>query len=575
LSRVRDWSNDFPDAILAPGYWGTSVSRPGPVSDEEVQPDAWLPADFEDFALIFTPQGKVVSNDIPMVNDRYHILVCSSLEYSSTSLPPSAGLLASAEAFLFHRAAAAHTIVVSPEGQIDLQDGAQGLRTEPHPFAMSVPPAPAQTRIANSRGTPVIDRVEVQAAPELDPTASVTKDGSLNIIIEASDPSGDELFVEWTSSKTSGAATRDGAFSMEGKQRMTWSPKLQKWLTEVTWKPPVDAAIGDLFEIKAAVSNSSGSSVAANSAELRDITVVENELIFLCDDTGIFSILSNGTGLKRLISAGSPWYVNISPDGSKMVWDQNAYDRDAMYVANIDGSDPRFITSERSRYYLRSHWNATGTKIYFGSSYSMIRTINPDGTGLAQLTPRIPGLSSTASFDISSDGRYIALVAFAERTVGDRTTNSSDLWLGEIDESVDPPRVLDWTNVTPSGTKSPVGGSNHFLTIHPNPPDPTKPLVVVRSEKEGYDGARVFQVEDRGTGATPRFTATYNRLTNAAGVGVKLYDISFSSDGSQACITESNFGGASLYDWDMTGVPKLTNGPKSISTRPFRWVDWR
>jgi len=64
-------------------------------------------------------------------------------------------------------------------------------------------------------------------------------------------------------------------------------------------------------------------------------------------------------------------------------------------------------------------------------------------------------------------------------------------------------------------------------------------------------------------------------LTNAAGVGVKLYDISFSSDGSQACITESNFGGASLYDWDMTGVPKLTNGPKSISTRPFRWVDWR
>jgi prepilin-type N-terminal cleavage/methylation domain-containing protein len=575
IRRVRDWANDYPKAILAVGYWGSGATRPDQTEiRKKVEPRSWLASDFKDFALIFAPDGRVASNDLPLSDGTYKVLVCGAVDYSAETLGGPTVMDTPPPAYWLRRAATPYTVTIDPDGNISAESGAPGLTTiDAHPFPMASPPAPARTIPSFVAGAPAIDSVEVLPKPVIDPVATVVKGGNLNVTVRATDSSGDDLFVEWSSTLSHGLATGNGAFSSKGKQPMTWLPAEGKWITHITWTPPLDSEIGDRFELSCSVSNSAGTAINANSALLRDVTVRKDETVFLCDDSGIFSMQTNGTAMKQIVSAGDPWYVNVSPDGTKIVWDQNAWDRDAMYVANIDGSDQRFLTSAPSDYYLRCHWNPTGTKIYFAGSYRMLRSINPDGTGNAELMPRIPGVSSCASFKISSDGKYIAVVAHAERTVGDRSTASSDLWVGELDESVDPPRVKDWTNTTLALPKNTPGGSNHFLTMHPKPLPSTKPVVLVRAGLAGYYNVLMAEIEDHGAGATPRFTVVTSLLCDSLGRRVNFMDIAFSPDGDRACATEGSFGGATVYDWDLAS--KTVSNGKKISTRGFRWVDWR
>lgn len=84
------------------------------------------------------------------------------------------------------------------------------------------------------------------------------------------------------------------------------------------------------------------------------------------------------------------WHPEWSPDGSQIVFASSEDGLDEIYVVNADGTDLRRVTNDFEDDQNPS-WTADGKQILFssgrgGNGGTQIFAINPDGTGLVQLT---------------------------------------------------------------------------------------------------------------------------------------------------------------------------------------------
>jgi Tol biopolymer transport system component len=111
----------------------------------------------------------------------------------------------------------------------------------------------------------------------------------------------------------------------------------------------------------------------------------------------IYTITPQGTNETRLTNANALSYLPAySPDGSKIAFVRetedvvhNVFVRN-IYIMNADGTNQIKITPD-SMDAVKPSWSPDGSKIAFSAdfhslNYSAIFVVNPDGTGLAQIT---------------------------------------------------------------------------------------------------------------------------------------------------------------------------------------------
>jgi TolB protein len=143
-----------------------------------------------------------------------------------------------------------------------------------------------------------------------------------------------------------------------------------------------------------------------------DLTPDGNEFIFSSSKEGrvdLYMMNLNNNTIRKLTSSQSiEVSPAFSPDGKYIVFVSDRGGSPQIYTMRRDGSDIRRITFEGS-YNTSPNWSPRGDKIVFSGrrGTNQICIVNPDGTGLIQLTTQ--GNNEDPSF--SPDGRFITFTS--------------------------------------------------------------------------------------------------------------------------------------------------------------------
>jgi TolB protein len=139
-----------------------------------------------------------------------------------------------------------------------------------------------------------------------------------------------------------------------------------------------------------------------------DFLTDKSEIIVSSSKDGspdLYSVNINNQHVTKLTSShGIEVSPAVSPDSGHVAFVSDRGGSPQIYIMRRDGSDVRRITFEGS-YNTSPSWSPKGDKIVFAGRRggNQIFVINPDGTGLIQLTSQ--GNNEDPSF--SPDGRYI------------------------------------------------------------------------------------------------------------------------------------------------------------------------
>ena len=214
----------------------------------------------------------------------------------------------------------------------------------------------------------------------------------------------------------------------------------------------------------------------------------------------IYVMNADGTGEHQLTSGFPAWSAAWSPDGTKIAYDRSGPSNIAqgeLWTMNADGSDQTQITSDGFGK-LGLTWGMTpsGSKIAFIRFLSGVWgffTINPDGSGLTQLT----GISDTLAhnaletgpggFDWSPDGTKLAFSSYVDIVSGCNGVNHAPYDIYVYDAS---------TNSVADVSNTPIWEGPHEVTPAWSP-DGTKIAFAARTDtcvggQEGHAGSHLL-----------------------------------------------------------------------------------
>lgn len=147
---------------------------------------------------------------------------------------------------------------------------------------------------------------------------------------------------------------------------------------------------------------------------------VNGRISFASNQTGrsqIYTMNPDGTDVRQLTAAAGANSVNSdwSPDGRRIAFDSDRTGAIEIFTMRSDGSEVQQVTDLRG-FSGDPSWSPNGRKLVFehasfGQCCTNIWTINPDGSGLHELTA-FSMETFAAEPEYSPDGRWIAFQQF-------------------------------------------------------------------------------------------------------------------------------------------------------------------
>lgn len=358
--RGKSLGNELADAFIFVGSYNSGETTGDPLTSDisdNFNPTQWLPAGFDDNALIFTPTGRVRSSDLPVFNESFHILTALDVEYS--------GITATSASDPF-------SVTVSPLGEISVKKGADGLAAS---GVNSLPPIAALTAGPSSGNSdPAISSLNLlpvnnsniygsdvysvseslaQLYPEDGNTDGLSDFAPISLRVSATDLDGDQLFCRFRSTPNQGSFSVAG--DANGWAPMTWDPAASEWYATTTYLAPIDASGGDSWDLEAHITD--GKSVVKSA--------------------GTFD-----RKVRRAIGLGKIAFDKRLYNDSTGDWN------DAVYAMNLDGTGITKVTDVLGVNENNPSWSPDGAYLTFSS------TVN--------------GSLTNADIYISTgDGRYI------------------------------------------------------------------------------------------------------------------------------------------------------------------------
>jgi prepilin-type N-terminal cleavage/methylation domain-containing protein len=429
VTRTVNYDGDYPDGAIAvatyPGPdFSDSMDIPGAKSDEwKARLASWLPDEYSDAKVfMFTPNGSVVTNNLPAAEGTYRVLVATGIALAGNTLKG---------------AGEPQTVAISQTGAVETfghllggDGGVGGGGFSPSVAAPPYPPTGYTTvapTILKSRVTPPAELVDGEMVHVLD------KGEYLTLEIFARSGDGRPLYAGWNDDPVSkgGNPAFKGAFSVPGAEleRMEFYPEfniadhgepenIQQdiWRSVWTWTPPPNADAGDQYNLTVDVTDAKKTERAA----LPDLDPViispPGELVFESNRTGtwqLFTMWADGSRQIRLTKDDTHHHrwASATADGRMLAFQRTNLGggNPEVWVMNFDGTGA--IKVANGRYPTIS---PRGDSIaFYHSSDPLVRVKRLDATGGSDFEPTaltsVGGLPAGEGVRIaySADGKWI------------------------------------------------------------------------------------------------------------------------------------------------------------------------
>jgi prepilin-type N-terminal cleavage/methylation domain-containing protein len=422
-TRTTDYAREYPDSQIFVGTWGaTAVSRDdmqAGTQGQELSLANWGAPNQKDYTLMFTPAGTVKSNGLPHFNGQYHVVVCSGLT-TTAGAAPTGTLPTSLSYFKLDSVVQPTTISIGLSGSVTVQSGfPDGARLPEsntgQSGAAAVPPAAAA-----SNASPVIKSAKLQANPTM--PFGLEPGTQISSVIEATDPDGDPLYVEFSTTPPG-----LGKFSSPTRSQMEWVPSATgpgHYRANWVWTAPEGTAVGSSITLNYQITDGRGGTVGGDLGNgfksgkpqhriaftrAEKISSPENELV-TCrpDGTGMTVIAPKLTGTHHI-------YPLFSPDGKKILYIEDSPRRIKWCYA--DGTGTKTLLNTNFRGDL-SWAPDSRTALYFSQAFEICAVDTVTGTA-RQLTNSPGGRYSTQPIcsPVPVDGEYRVAYNFEDSKI--------------------------------------------------------------------------------------------------------------------------------------------------------------
>lgn len=618
VSRVVNFAGEFPRSSLFIGTWDLSpvqlrnpflLNTAAPplagLLADGFDPAQWLPANFRDFALIFTPSGGVTSNGLTNFDGDYHVLVSQGVTYSAGT--PPAGAPLPQYPIAYRRPGSVGlpwTVNISRTGSVTVSAGVTGaasVQTTAHPLDSGPRPAPPRLS-AGANQAPIL--VEVESRPQAVPgtlpagaAASLGNDGHLTLRVRAKDPDGDTLWLKWACSagKLSGGIqeTRMEPGELINKERI--------WEGQWEWVPP--AGNWSAADLTFQVSDRRGGLVTGNlGSSPRVAQLAPGKLAFVREANEICVCKPDGTSILSYAAddndsfSDSYWTVVFSPDGSRMALGVDRYDlvgdsdktRIAVMSSDLRLTHETGLNDEWDGYETPS-WNSTGTRLgvirtKYTADYDVICSNITDLKANAQMGPVRVGTTARpiSYFSYAPSGNKYCYLAY-DASLPDPNNSSimvGTIGGGEIDllHGTPTPQFADDVSspsFSPSGDRVVFRQGSALKVMHSSGGTASNlgsgtigysPVWAPRGDRVAYTGndERLYVVE---VGGTP----------TAVSGGYLPYAFAWAPDATQLAFSADLFGDADDDNYNLeifrvnadgSNLVNLTNTPDSWEDSP-------